>query len=216
MRTVYPARTVQNANVIERRWSRWSIGTIGVRLHPRFGPDAPQNPHHAVAQGVRVQGPPGRRGKSTKLGVSDTPSFWGFPQRPRGLEPARKRRSAPHFYGFKARRGRRNPPKTHVALSHVSFCCAPGRPRGLEPPKHGPGKCARELDTVRFGFAANPVWPKRGSQAVSLFLADPGVPNFSRAGFSRAEFTLPHLKLGTPFRSPEKIGHAPECKIESD
>ena len=57
---------------------------------------------------------------------------------------------------------------------------------------------------------------KWGSQAVFLFLADLGVPNFSRAGFPRAEFTLPHLKLGTPFRVPGKIGHAPNSKIESD
>ena len=75
---VHTARTLETTKVIGRRWSRWSIGTIGVRLHPRFGPDAPRNPHHAVAQGVRVQGPPGRRGKSTKLRVSDTLSFWRF------------------------------------------------------------------------------------------------------------------------------------------
>ena len=68
----------RKTEVIGRRWSRWSIGTIGVRSHPRFGRDPPQNPHHAVAQGVRVQGPPGRRGKSTKLRVSDTLSFWRF------------------------------------------------------------------------------------------------------------------------------------------
>ena len=76
--TVHTARTLETTKVIGRRWSRWSIGTTCVRLHPRFGPDAPQNPHHAVAQGVRVQGPPGRRGKSTKLRVSDTLSFWRF------------------------------------------------------------------------------------------------------------------------------------------
>ena len=35
-----------------------------------------------------VQGPPGRRGKPQKLGVSDTPSFWRISAAPAGLEPA--------------------------------------------------------------------------------------------------------------------------------
>ena len=48
MRTVYPARTVQNAKVIGRRWSRWSIGAIDVRSHPSFRPDESRNAMRTV------------------------------------------------------------------------------------------------------------------------------------------------------------------------
>ena len=48
MPTVYPARTVQSAKVIGRRWSRWTVGAIGVRSHRPFRPDESRNAMRTV------------------------------------------------------------------------------------------------------------------------------------------------------------------------
>ena len=88
--------------------------------------------------------------------------------------------------------------ETHVGLTHVGFARLSAAPLALNP-------------RARRGRKRTPVRAK----VLSIFLADLGVPNFSGAGFLRAEFTLPHLKLGTPFRAPGKIGHAPNSEIES-
>ena len=80
-----------------------------------------------------------------------------------------------HLDAFKACRGSRNTPETHVALSHVSFGCAQDAPRALNPswkgrplrrPRHSGGDPGRtragpgaDPGRIRAGPGADPVQP---------------------------------------------------------
>ena len=73
-----------------RGWSNWRHVARFVARFSRARERAASAAARPHVPCVRVQGPPGRWGKSQKLGVSDTPSFWYVSAAPAGLEPSRR------------------------------------------------------------------------------------------------------------------------------